>query len=67
MWGTSAGIIGVSLSEPHTSVTALRTCLCVSMLACLGIGPTIDLIFDIEILFERIQIFHEDRREACEA
>ena len=26
-------IIGVSLSEPHTSVTALRTCVC--MLACL--------------------------------
>ena len=26
-------VIGASLSEPHTSVTALRTCVC--MLACL--------------------------------
>ena len=29
--------IGASLSEPHTSVTLLRTCVC--MLACL-LGPT---------------------------
>ena len=28
-----AHIIGASVSEPHTSVTALRTCIC--MLACL--------------------------------
>ena len=30
-------VIGASLSEPHTSVTALRKCVCVS--ACL-FGPT---------------------------
>ena len=29
----AAALIGASLSEPHTSVTALRTCVC--MLACL--------------------------------
>ena len=28
-------IIGASLSEPHTSGTALRSCVCVSIYACL--------------------------------
>ena len=46
--------IGASLSELHTSVTALRTCVYLCLL-----GPT--------ILIERIQIFHKDRREACKA
>ena len=34
---TNGIMIGVSLSEPHTSVTALRTCVCVHacLLACL--------------------------------
>ena len=47
-------LIGVSLSEPHTSVTSLRTCVC--MLAWTDHLP--------QILNEHIQIFHEDR--ACE-
>ena len=34
---TNSCIIGTSLSEPHTSMTALRTCMC--MFACL-LGPT---------------------------
>ena len=34
-----SGLVGASLSEPHTSVTALCMCVCVSMLACL-FGPT---------------------------
>ena len=33
MYVTVETVIGVSLSEPHTSVTTLRTCMCV--LACL--------------------------------
>ena len=54
-------IIGASLSEPHTSVTALRTC--VYMFVCL-LTWTDHLP---KILNERIQIFHEDRyREASE-
>ena len=28
-------VIGASLSEPHTSVTALRMCVCVCMSVCL--------------------------------
>ena len=50
------GIIGASLSEPHTSSTALRTRVChiyIYMLAWTDHLP--------EILNERIQIFHEDR------
>ena len=33
-------IIGVTLSEPHTSVTALRTCTCMCMFACCLLRPT---------------------------
>ena len=56
-------LIGVSLSELHTNVTALCTCVCMytCLLACL---LALDRPFTLN---ERIQIFHEDRREACEA
>ena len=43
-------VIGASLSEPHTSVTALRTCVC--------IWPATDHL--PEILNQHIQIFHDD-------
>ena len=33
-------IIGVTLSEPHTSVTALHTCTCVCVFACCLLGLT---------------------------
>ena len=35
--GVQVGVIGASQSEPHTSVTALHTCVCmyVCLLACL--------------------------------
>ena len=48
-----ADLIGVSLSKPHTGVTALR--MSVSMLACL-LGPTTYRRFQMH---EYIQIFHE--------
>ena len=37
MWGERVWVIGASLSEPHTSVTALRMCVCMLayLLACL--------------------------------
>ena len=48
--------IEASLSEPHTSVTSLRTCVC--MFAWTDHLP--------QILNERIHIFHDDRHiEAC--
>ena len=51
-------VIGVSLSEPHTSMTSLRTYVC--MFACLRAWTD-------HLLNERVQIFHEDRyRETCE-
>ena len=54
-------VIGASLSEPHTSMTALHTCVCIY--ACLFVWT--DHL--PEVLNERIQIFHEDRyREAVE-
>ena len=54
-------IIGVSLGEPHTSVTALRTCMC--MFACL-LGPTTYRKFQMSAFkyFMKIDIVHE----ACE-
>ena len=49
--------VGASLSEPHTSVPALHTCVCIY--ACL-------LAWTDHLLNERI-IFHDDRcHEACE-
>ena len=35
LFKVSAVVIGASLSEPHTSVTALRTCVCMSV--CLSV------------------------------
>ena len=43
-------VVGASLSEPHTSGTALRRCVCIQ--------PCGHIPY---ILNERIQIFHEDR------
>ena len=48
-------IIGASLSEPHTSVTALCTHVC--MLVCLLVGLDRPLTVNFN---ERIQIFHND-------
>ena len=45
----STSVIGASLSEPHTSGTALRRCVC--------IRPCGHIQY---ILNERIQIFHKD-------
>ena len=45
-------IIGASLSEPHTSVAALRTRVYLCLLACL-LRPT-------TYRNERFQIFHDD-------
>ena len=52
-----AAIFGASLSKPHTSVTALRTRVCIylSIYLCL-FGPTTYRKF----LNQRIQIFHDD-------
>ena len=54
-------IIGVSLSEPHASVTALHMCVC--MFACL-LGPTTYRKFQMSAFkyFTKIDIVHE----ACE-
>ena len=52
LWDT-LHIIGASLSEPHTSVTALCMCVCISKLVCLDRALTVDLN-------EHIQIFHND-------
>ena len=54
-------MIGGSLSEPHTSVTALLTWVCTyaCLFACLDQQP-LTANFN-----ERIQIFHEDQPEAC--
>ena len=46
--------IGASLSEPHTSVTALGTCVCMFALCA----------WTDHLQNERIQIFHEDRYRA---
>ena len=48
-------IIGASLSEPHTSVTALSTCVCIY--ACL-LGPTTYREFQMSAF--KILIFHCD-------
>ena len=50
-------IIGVSLSEPHTSGTALG--MCVNVHACLLVA-----IYCKFFVNERIQMFHEDRSRA---
>ena len=58
-------MIGASLSEPHTSVTSLRTCVC--MFVCLFVCLLAWTDHLPKILNQRIQIFHEDRyREASE-
>ena len=53
-------IIGASLTKPHTSVTALHMWVCIyaCLFACLDRPLTVNFN-------ERIQIFHEDRPEAC--
>ena len=54
-------LIGASLSEPHTSMTALQTCVCI----CTCMFVWTDHL--PEILNGQIQVFHEDRyREAVE-
>ena len=45
-------IIGASLSEPHTSVTALHTCVCVCLLACFDRSLTVNFKESLYILYK---------------
>ena len=53
---TVSTVIGASLSEPHTSMTALLTCVCIRL--------SMNRPLTVNFKWAHIQIFHEDRYRA---